>query len=321
MDLSSMWLPELEMEDGGLTTQYDNMCKPYDMVDKLSADSISSENILEKESSIDRFFQTPSRFEEATEINLLSYQKASNINRSSTPNTLAATPHSSFNAFTISFGDMKSKEEIPPSDDSLGYESAGTGKAPIVARTPLQAQDHVLAERKRREKLNRQFISMSALLPNLKKMDKASVLEDATNHIRELQDRVKELEALAGLKRKDTKDILVALKRYRLSRDEEDDSSSNETKSGDHSAGVPSESSAEIEVRISGGSVLVRIYSHKTYSLTVKVLSQMQRLGINIISSSTMPFANTITVITIVAQIEEDFVMTAADLVSKLQLA
>ncbi|PWA70682.1 Myc-type, basic helix-loop-helix (bHLH) domain-containing protein [Artemisia annua] len=301
------------MEDGGFMTQYDNMCKPYDMVDKLSVDSISSENILEKESSIDRFFQTPSRFEEPTEINLLSYQKASNINRrSSTPNTIAATTHSSFNTFTISFRDTKAKEEIHPSDDSLGYESAGTGKAPIIARTPLQAQDHVLAERKRREKLNRQFISMSALLPNLKKMDKASVLEDATNYIRELQDRVKELEALSDLMRKDTKDILVALKRYRLSRDEEDDSSLNETNSGDHSAGVPSESSAEIEVRISGGSVLVRIYSHKTYSLAVKVLSQMQSLGINIISSSTMPFANTITVITIVAQMDKASVLEDA---------
>ncbi|GJX77128.1 Myc-type, basic helix-loop-helix domain-containing protein [Tanacetum coccineum] len=131
---------------------------------------------------------------------------------------------------------------------------------------------------------------MSALLPNLKK---ASVLDDATNYIRELQDRVKELETFSGLKRKDTKDILVALKRYRLSRDEEDDS--NETNSEDDSVGVPSKSLA--------------------------LLSQMQMLGFNIISSSTMPFANTITVITIVAQIEEDFVMTAADLVSKLQLA
>ncbi|GJT21424.1 Myc-type, basic helix-loop-helix domain-containing protein [Tanacetum coccineum] len=321
MDLSSMWLPELEMEDGGFMKQYDNMLKPYDMVDKPSADSFSSENIQENEASIDRIFQTPSRlFEEATKINLLSYQKASNINRrSSTQNTLAATTHSSSNTFTISFRDIKAKEEIPSSDDSLGYESAGTGKAPIIARTPHQAQDHVLAERKRREKLNRQFISMSALLPNLKRMDKASVLDDATNYIRELQDRVKELETFSGLKRKDTKDILVALKRYRLSRDEEDDS--NETNSEDDSVGVPSKSSAEIEVRISGGSVLVRIYSHKTYSLTVKVLSQMQMLGFNIISSSTMPFANTITVITIIAQIEEDFVMTAADLVSKLQLA
>ncbi|GJS25744.1 Myc-type, basic helix-loop-helix domain-containing protein [Tanacetum coccineum] len=291
------------MEDGGFMNQYDNMLKPYDMVDKPSADSFSSENIQENEASIDRIFQTPSRlFEEATKINLLSYQKASNINRrSSTQNTLAATTHSSSNAFTISFRDIKAKEEIPSSDDSLGYESAGTGKAPIIARTPHQAQDHVLAERKRREKLNRQFISMSALLPNLKKMDKASALKERI---------------MSSLW---TSLSSVALKRYRLSRDEEDDS--NETNSEDDSVGVPSKSSAEIEVRISGGSVLVRIYSHKTYSLTVKVLSQMQMLGFNIISSSTMPFANTITVITIIAQIEEDFVMTAADLVSKLQLA
>lgn len=37
-------------------------------------------------------------------------------------------------------------------------------------RTPLQAQDHVLAERKRRERLSERFVALSAMIPGLKKV-------------------------------------------------------------------------------------------------------------------------------------------------------
>lgn len=39
-----------------------------------------------------------------------------------------------------------------------------------VTRDPSHAQDHVIAERKRREKLNQRFIALSALVPGLKKV-------------------------------------------------------------------------------------------------------------------------------------------------------
>lgn len=39
-----------------------------------------------------------------------------------------------------------------------------------VTRSTRHAQDHVIAERKRREKLNQRFIALSALLPGLKKV-------------------------------------------------------------------------------------------------------------------------------------------------------
>lgn len=39
-----------------------------------------------------------------------------------------------------------------------------------MTRTPLHAQDHVIAERKRREKLSQRFIALSAIVPGLKKV-------------------------------------------------------------------------------------------------------------------------------------------------------
>nr|KAJ0210528.1 hypothetical protein LSAT_V11C400161460 [Lactuca sativa] len=113
------------------------------------------------------------------------------------------------NTFSISFGDVKPKNKMLPVDDSLGYEAVGATKIPIISRNLIQAQDHVLAERKRREKLNRNFISLSSLIPKLKKMDKESVLEDASIYIKEHQDRVKELEGLSGTKRKNVQDCVL----------------------------------------------------------------------------------------------------------------
>ncbi|PWA45657.1 Myc-type, basic helix-loop-helix (bHLH) domain-containing protein [Artemisia annua] len=300
---SSMWLPELEMDDGGFMNQYATMSKPYDTTDSLSYGSFTAESYTGNGCFIDRCYQNPSRFEEKTEMILPGYQKASNIStKTQTPKTPGATISSS-NTFTISFGDLKPEDKImPPFDYSICYEDAGTGKVPTVARTPVQVQDHVLAERKRREKLNRQFISMSALLPNLKKMDKISVLEEATNHIIELHDRVKKLQGLSVVEQKDAKEYTIALKRSRPSDDDNEDSSYQGINFEDDSADVGSKSSAEIEVRISGGSVLVRIYSQKVPSLLGKMLRKMQELGLSVISSSSMPVANTTALIIILAQ-------------------
>lgn len=51
------------------------------------------------------------------------------------------------------------------------YGQAGL-KRPVTAmtRSPLHAQDHVIAERKRREKLSQRFIALSAVVPGLKKV-------------------------------------------------------------------------------------------------------------------------------------------------------
>ncbi|KAD2805618.1 hypothetical protein E3N88_38995 [Mikania micrantha] len=261
----------------------------------------------------DGSFQNPTSFEEhITTMNL----------QPSFHNTLAATSLSSSNNFTINFGEQKPKEDISALNDSLGIQISGRGEAQTMAATArVQVQDHLLAERKRRKKLNQCLISLSALLPNLKKMDKASILEDATNYIRELQDRVKELEGLSSTNKNDVKECITTLKKSRIRGDDGNDSTSNETKSTNCSTYVTSNSSDEIEVRMSGTTVIVRMESPKNSYLLAKVLSTMQKLGLSIISSNVMPFANTTIVITVVAQIKGDFSITAMDIVNNIQLA
>ncbi|XVF13624.1 hypothetical protein REPUB_Repub08aG0223700 [Reevesia pubescens] len=62
------------------------------------------------------------------------------------------------------------------------------GRKPANGREePL---NHVEAERQRREKLNQRFYSLRAVVPNVSKMDKASLLGDAISYINELRTKL-----------------------------------------------------------------------------------------------------------------------------------
>lgn len=126
-------------------------------------------------------------------------------------------------------------------------------------------------------------------------IDKASVLGEAANYIIQLQGRVKTLEE--KMLEKDG-EAIVSVDRSRPRFDEESSSSGD-----DNFADYNNEFIPEIEVRISETEVFLRIQSKKIPGMAVKMLGDIEKLHMTIISSSVMPFSNNSLLITVIAQV------------------
>ncbi|KAI9107513.1 hypothetical protein K1719_021550 [Acacia pycnantha] len=174
-----------------------------------------------------------------------------------------------------------------------GKVQGGRSRNPKYGTTSL---DHVMAERKRRHELAEKFIALSATIPGLKKKDKASVLDGAINHVKQLQERVKELEEKANNKKKSIEEAYTC--GHNNSHDHEDDDV------------VP----ADVEARASGREVLIRIQCKKQNGIMRNIVSLLQNSHLTITHSSVLPFGNTTLYITIITQMRDEYGLTVNDL-------
>ncbi|KAK6940834.1 Myc-type, basic helix-loop-helix (bHLH) domain [Dillenia turbinata] len=94
--------------------------------------------------------------------------------------------------FSVPFLHSKYQDENSPksrdADSSARLRSKGTPQEELSA-------NHVLAERRRREKLNERFIILRSLVPFVTKMDKASILGDTIEYVKQLRRKIQDLEA------------------------------------------------------------------------------------------------------------------------------
>ncbi|XP_074568772.1 transcription factor bHLH18-like [Curcuma longa] len=187
--------------------------------------------------------------------------------------------------------------------------------AAAAATVLSQAQEHIIAERSRREKLNQKFIALSALIPGLKKADKASVLGDAVRHVKDLQEKVKALEE-QNMER--TIESVVLIKKSHVSVTDDGGSSSDENNL-DESRSSQLQPFPEIEVKVSAKTVLVRIHCENRKGILVKVLSEIESMNLTITNTNVMPFLGSSINIIVTAQMEVEFSMTVKDIVRKLK--
>ncbi|XP_015065347.1 transcription factor bHLH25-like [Solanum pennellii] len=167
----------------------------------------------------------------------------------------------------------------------------------------VELQDHIIAERKRREKLSQRFVALSTILPGLKKVDKASILEQAIKHVKDLKEKVQLLE--------EEKKSVMFMNKSKLETEEYTSSEENNNDSD-----LP----ADIEVRFSDNNVLIRITCARRNAFVLNIHSEIEKLHLTIVQSCMMPFGKQAIDITLVAQMEESFCMTLKDVAKHVRM-
>ncbi|XP_050203928.1 transcription factor MYC1 [Mercurialis annua] len=183
----------------------------------------------------------------------------------------------------------KSKKEIyvdsEHSDSDCRLRAAPAIKIPKKrGRKPGGVRDvpvnHVEAERQRREKLNNRFYALRAVVPNVSKMDKASLLSDAVFYINELKSKVDELE---------TRIHKDSSKRVKLEAVGDNNTDNQSTTTSVHQARAKNNSNSgsttsstvflfEVEVKILGNDAMIRVQSENVDYPAARLMNVLRDL-------------------------------------------
>ncbi|KAG8495778.1 hypothetical protein CXB51_013521 [Gossypium anomalum] len=86
-------------------------------------------------------------------------------------------------------------EEYSWAMDELYDNDCSSSPDGAPASASLSNSNNILSERNRRKKLNQRLFALRALVPNITKMDKASIIKDAIDYIQQLQEQEATLQA------------------------------------------------------------------------------------------------------------------------------
>ncbi|CAL4890703.1 unnamed protein product [Urochloa decumbens] len=192
---------------------------------------------------------------------------------------------------------------------SAGRTTARAPTAAAAASSPGPVQDHIIAERRRREKISQRFIELSTVIPGLKKMDKVTILGDAVKYVRELQDKVKTLEedGAHSAGGRSIQSAVLVKKPCHLPEDE--------AMAGGDGGG---QQLPEIEARLSEKSVLLRIHCYNARGLLVRMIAEVEQMHLSITHTNVMPFLASTAIITITAKVEEGFSAAVDEIVRRI---
>lgn len=134
--------------------------------------------------------------------------------------------------------------------------------------------NHVEAERQRREKLNHRFYALRAVVPNVSRMDKASLLADAVSYIGELKTKVNELESQLHQRER---------KKLKMERNEVTGNQSPTTATSsvvDQSSGAGVQ--LEVEVKMVASDAMIRVQSENVSYPSARLMSALRDLEIQV---------------------------------------
>ncbi|KAI9111859.1 hypothetical protein K1719_017549 [Acacia pycnantha] len=150
------------------------------------------------------------------------------------------------------------------------------GRKPANGREePL---NHVEAERQRREKLNQRFYALRAVVPNVSKMDKASLLGDAISYISELKSKLQTMES----DKNELQNQLDSVKKE-LELAHEDSAPpppEKEPKPSNHQASKITD--LDIDVKIIGWDAMIRIQCSRKNHPAARLMAALKELDLDV---------------------------------------
>ncbi|KAL3726317.1 hypothetical protein ACJRO7_031237 [Eucalyptus globulus] len=199
--------------------------------------------------------------------------------------------------------------------DGEGKKMKRSGSGGTFSRTTLHAQEHIIAERKRREKMSQRFTALSSIIPGLTKLDKASVLGDTIKYLKQLEERAKFLEEEAVTR---TVESAIFTKNPSLQRGSGFVSFSSEEKQYNP---IIDQQLPDVEARVSGKNVLIKVQCEKHEGCIKEVTKQMEDMNLTTLNISVLTFGSSLLDVTIVAQIENEYCPAIEEIVEKLRCA
>lgn len=159
--------------------------------------------------------------------------------------------------------------------ENLNIRQKKRGRKPTITgpETPL---NHVEAERQRREKLNHRFYALRSAVPNVSKMDKASLLADAVEYITDLKAKIEDLEAQLKVRSSQKGKMSSTF----------DNQSINYAMVGhtrrQSSSNLITATTMEIEVKIVGSEALIRAQCPDVNHPSARLMSALRELNFQI---------------------------------------
>ncbi|MCD7471931.1 hypothetical protein HAX54_012727 [Datura stramonium] len=253
---------------------------------------------------------------------------------SCSPSSTSTNSSSSSQNNIISFGNPESNYFLEDNDNvmmmsssSSSISSSMTTVGKRICRSPLQSQDHLLAERKRRERFAQLFAVLAKTIPALKKLDKASILEDAIKYIGELQERVRALEEAAGRNLIESTATAAQKQHYSVAANTSscDDNSFLTTKMNIVDDESKRHENHDIKVQILDKNVLIGIHCNKQMrSIFSTIAGIMEKLHLTIHHIRVTPTNHTTSdfhYISILAEIDENVDIKVGDVEKEFEFA
>ncbi|CAK9264994.1 unnamed protein product [Sphagnum jensenii] len=218
--------------------------------------------------------------------------------------TAAAAAEGDYAAQQLLSERQSSKQELM-AYRSLCSEIYATERSPH--RSQFQRENHILAERQRREEMNEKFSALRAMIPKATKKDKASIVGDTINYVLELEKRLKHLQGCKDIEGgggggdpssgffKSTKRKVAPL--------------TAEEKKG-----------AEVDVQKLGNQAVIKLVCSRTPGQVLRVLHALDECKVDLLQSNVTTVGD-ISVHFVTVQLEAGVSVTTEELISALLLA